>query len=224
MRNKDHHLLLRGRKYYIRYDIPTDLRDCFPGVGRTVYEALGTGDKIEARKRRDRRLRELEQGWYRLRQAKKRRSASATGGDTNSWEGMALQVASSDDPDEHETFSYLVTEALDRLAEPYVRSLGGNHHDYINAAEEVKKTPEGQRLMAALQIASGKATPIRERSRGETSRCLYAMTAEAAAHPMKYGQASPIPRPNASREAEASTSSARATRKAVSTPNRCATE
>jgi hypothetical protein len=41
MKNKDHHLQLRGQRYSIRYDIPTDLIDCFPGVtDRTVREAL----------------------------------------------------------------------------------------------------------------------------------------------------------------------------------------
>ena len=97
MRNKDHHLQLRGKKYSIRYDIPTDLVDCFPSnasasrASRTVREALGTSDKIEARKRRDIRLRELDHEWYRLRRTKKHTSTDDAG-DVTTWEGWALLV------------------------------------------------------------------------------------------------------------------------------------
>ncbi|MEE8455253.1 MAG: DUF6538 domain-containing protein [Limibaculum sp.] len=169
MRNRDHHLQLRDKRYSIRYDIPTDLADCFPGVARTVREALGTGDKIEARKRRDRRLREIEKDFDRLRQAKKRNNTSATSqapdggtGDASSLEGWALSVSNSHDPGDMEGLDVSLADAFDRRIEDTLRQRRIPRSDfsaYEEVAREVRASPEGQRIMRALQIARGEATP-----------------------------------------------------------------
>lgn len=123
MRNKDHHLLKRGRKYSIRYDIPSDLRDCYPGIlSRTVFEALGTSDKVEARKKRDQRLSELEQEWYSLRREKRgRKNGNGAALDASSWEDWAAQVKRSGTNADQETIEYVLSDGFDELVEQTLR-------------------------------------------------------------------------------------------------------
>lgn len=161
MRNKDHHLLRRGQTYSLRYDIPTDLRECFPSMsGRTVFEALGTSDKVEARKRRDRRLRELEQDWYKLRQTKKRGTDAS---DVSTLEGWAAQVSRGGDGADIDSFYHVLSDAFGRMVEGTLRQRGiplADFAAYEQAAIELKASPDGARLARALEIAKGKATPI----------------------------------------------------------------
>lgn len=165
LRNKDHHLLKRGRKYSIRYDLPSDLRECYPDtVSRTVFEALGTSDKVEARKRRDQRLWELEQEWYRLRQEKRRRkSGNGTALDASSWEDWAAQVQRSGTDADHETLEYALSDTFGGQVERTLRQRGIPLSDfaaYERVAAELREAPNGARLHRALQIARGNATPI----------------------------------------------------------------
>jgi integrase len=164
MRNRDHHLQLRGKKYSIRYDIPADLVDCFPGESRTVREALGTSDKIEARKRRDIRLRELDHKWHRLRQTKKR-SSSTDVGDVTTLESWARRVSNSDDPSDMEALDSSLSDEFGRRIEDTLRQRGipGSDFDaYERIAKEMQDSPEGERLARAMLVAKGKITPISE--------------------------------------------------------------
>ena len=51
---RDHHLVLRGKIYWIRKRIP--------GTGKTYFKSLKTSDKVTARFRRTAHLRKLDAG------------------------------------------------------------------------------------------------------------------------------------------------------------------
>ncbi len=147
MRSKDHHLKRRGNRWFIRYDVPTEVRTAYRGQPvRGIEEALGTSDKLLARRLRDRRLRELEGKWAAIRQSIRRSESTGLLSPTaetavDSYETWALQVRKgASDPHNFETaLGEALTEAADKDDEE-----------------------DAERIYEALAIARGELTPLRE--------------------------------------------------------------
>ncbi len=176
MRSKDHHLQWRGSTWSIRYDIPADVAEFYSsnssGRQLTRREALKTSDKGEARKRRDRRLLELDREFDQFRQQKKRMNgSSSSSGDVTSWEGWALEVrrdGGSFDEDGSpsaalENLEASIDAAVDSRVDAILRERRIPTSDleaYARVVREMKASPLGRQLSGASAIARGKATPI----------------------------------------------------------------
>lgn len=155
MRTKNHHLLKRGRRWYLRYDIPKRVAHCYSERrSRTIYEALHITDEVLARSLRDKRLRELEREWLLLGQQGRaqfrpsRAQSDATSSEVEPRTREALLDRLREEGQE-EALSYLDVPLSDASQE-----------DVGYAQERFAATERGRELLRRIEVAQGRQTPL----------------------------------------------------------------
>ncbi len=164
MKLKNHHLKQRGRKWWLRYDIPSDVRHFYPDRGsRTVEESLKTNDVVVARALRNQRLRELDAEWANKRrdQGKKDRIHHEEDfAPRDTLEEQALYIRNFGSKQDVKVF----TSNLGDEAEDIAIGLSGVSDFSMNRdllLQEVRETPRGKELSSATDIALGRKVPIK---------------------------------------------------------------
>jgi integrase len=160
MRSKNHHLVMQGDSFNLRYSIPSDVLHCFPKrKGRSVFEPLKVKDVQLARRLRDERLGVLNRGWDELRI--KLRAATRKHEDAfasyDSW-ALAAREGFADAGD----FKATMDARLDAIEMDATAAGRVDPWDRDAVHEAMDDNPEAKTIALARDIAGGKVTPIRE--------------------------------------------------------------
>lgn len=163
MRNKNHHLIQRNETWYIRYDIPKEIRHNFPKMkSPTQMESLRVKDVKTARKKRDDKLGALEKLWDKQRQENDLRKYTGVTSDVfSSYREWAYEALRSEQATQIENIKILLDEKFDQHQYKNFKPHDQSQEAYLESQEEARNSPLGRELVVAGRILSGNYTPIK---------------------------------------------------------------
>jgi integrase len=160
MRSKNHHLVMQGGSYNLRYRIPADVLHCFPQrKGPAVFEPLKVKDVQLARRLRDERLAALNRGWDALR-IKPGAATRKPGEAFASYEGWALAVRK--ERADAGDFNAAMDARLDAIELAATAAGRVDPWDRDAVHDAMDDNPEARTIALATDIAEGKVTSIRQ--------------------------------------------------------------
>ena len=151
MRSRNHNLKQKGRIWYLRYDIPHDVRHHYPEVSsRTREKSLGTTEVALARRRRDAELAKLRNTWDAHRIADRRTLSTD--------DPLALALQARQDGTADTWIEHILAEVDDAGARKA-------EDDSLEALYEAKDglvaDPYYESLSRQLGVLQGRETPLR---------------------------------------------------------------
>jgi integrase len=160
MRSKNHHLVMQGGSYNLRYRIPADVLHCYSQrKGPAVFEPLKVKDVQLARRLRDERLAALNREWDAFR-IKLGAATRKPGEAFASYEGWALAVRK--ERADAGDFNAAMDARLDAIELNATAAGQVDPWDRDAVHDAMDDNPEARTIALATDIAEGKVKSIRQ--------------------------------------------------------------